>query len=186
MGERAQQIVDAALDLLESEGREAMSMRGIAERVGIRAPSLYKHFPDKAAVEIALITVGFEAAAEALEVAEARDASVTSVALAYRRFALSRPHLYRLTTTQPLPREALPEGLEARAAGPITRVVGGDPDLARAAWAFTHGMIMLELDGRFPRGANLDGAWQAGCDAFAGRVARGATGEVAAAKSTRE
>lgn len=172
MGERAQQIVDAALDILESDGREAMSMRGIAERVGIRAPSLYKHFPDKAAVETALITVGFEAAAEVLEAAEAADPSVTSVALAYRRFALARPHLYRLTTNQPLPREALPEGLEARAAGPITRVVGGDPDLARAAWAFTHGMIMLELDGRFPPGANLDGAWQAGCDAFARQVAK--------------
>ncbi|MEU8134796.1 TetR/AcrR family transcriptional regulator [Streptodolium elevatio] len=171
MGERAQQIVDAALEILESDGREAMSMRGIAERVGIRAPSLYKHFPDKAAVEVALMTVGFEAAADVLEAAEAQDPTVVSIALAHRRFALDRPHLYRLTTNQPLPREALPEGLEARAAGPITRVVGGDPDLARAAWAFAHGMIMLELDGRFPPGADLDGAWRAGCDAFAAQVA---------------
>ncbi len=44
--------------------------------------------------------------------------------------------------------------------------MGGDPDLARAAWAFAHGMIMLELNDRFPPGADLDGAWRAGLAAF--------------------
>ena len=42
---RAESIVAAALDILESEGREGLTMRHLAEAVGIRAPSLYKHFP---------------------------------------------------------------------------------------------------------------------------------------------
>ena len=43
---------------------------------------------------------------------------------------------------------------------------GGDVDLARAAWAFAHGMTILELDGRFPPHADLDAAWERGLHAF--------------------
>ena len=42
-------------------------MRRLAERVGIRALSLYKHLPDKAALEAAIIPTGFEEAAAAFE-----------------------------------------------------------------------------------------------------------------------
>jgi hypothetical protein len=40
--------------------------------------------------------------------------------------------------------------------------MGGDGDLARAAFAFAHGMTILELNGRFPPGADLDAAWRRG------------------------
>jgi hypothetical protein len=56
----------------------------------------------------------------------------------------------------------LPAGLEARAAAPLLAAVGGDPDRARATWAFAHGMVMLELTDRFPAGADLDAAWRVG------------------------
>ena len=57
----------AGRQLLEEEGLEALTMRRLAERVGIRAPSLYKHLPDKAALEAAIIATGFEEAAAAFE-----------------------------------------------------------------------------------------------------------------------
>ena len=44
--------------------------------------------------------------------------------------------------------------------------VGGDGDRARAIWAFAHGMTILELNGRFPPGADLDAAWEHGIAAF--------------------
>jgi AcrR family transcriptional regulator len=40
---RAREIVNAARKLLEEEGIEALSMRRIGQRLGIRAPSIYKH-----------------------------------------------------------------------------------------------------------------------------------------------
>jgi AcrR family transcriptional regulator len=164
---RARAIVAAAGQILEREGREALTMRRLGEAVGIRAPSLYKHFPDKAAVEIALIDDGFEEMAAAFEAALAeRGESLATLAAAYRAFAQAHPHLYRLMTKGQLPRERLRPGVEARAAAPVLRVVG-DPDLARAAWAFAHGMVILELDGRFPPTADLDAAWAAGITAFA-------------------
>ena len=43
---------------------------------------------------------------------------------------------------------------------------GGDEALARAAWAFAHGMTVLELNGRFPPGADLDAAWREGLPGF--------------------
>jgi hypothetical protein len=36
----------------------------------------------------------------------------------------------------------------------------------RAVWAFAHGMVGLELSGRFPPDADLDAAWPAGIAAF--------------------
>ena len=163
--------------LLEEEGPEALTMRRLAERLGIRAPSLYKHLPDKAALEAAIIATGFEDAAAAFEAAldRAGDAGVealAALATAYRSFAVTHPHLYRLMTDRPLPRDRLPEGLEARAAAPLLRAAGNQ-DLARAVWAFAHGMVQLELARRFPPGADLDSAWREGVTALQARQATG-------------
>ncbi|HEY6708352.1 MAG TPA: TetR-like C-terminal domain-containing protein [Actinomycetota bacterium] len=176
----------AGRQLLEEEGLEALTMRRLAERVGIRAPSLYKHLPDKAALEAAIIATGFEEAAASFEQAvegvgegpekgrgegpgerrpAARGNALEALAAAYRRFALEHPHLYRLMNNGPLPREHLPPGLENRTAAPLLRVAGSQAR-ARAVWAFAHGMVMLELDQRFPPDADLDAAWRAGIAAF--------------------
>ncbi len=169
---RAQEIVEAARVLLEEEGPDAVSMRRVAERLGIRAPSLYKHLPDKAALEATLISDGFaEQAANFEDAVRGADDPLLAIATAYRDFARARPHLYRLMTERPLARDRLVPGVEARAAAPLIEAVGGDPALARAAWAFAHGMAILELNGRFPPDADLDQAWRRGLDAFRGRSA---------------
>lgn len=164
---RARQIVAAAGELLEEEGAEALSMRRLAERLGIRAPSIYKHVSGKEELEAALVSDGFEALATVFEEA-AGDAAdpLAALACAYRRFAVARPHLYRLMTERPLPRALLRPGVEDRAALPIVQAAGGDPDRARATWAFAHGMVILELNGRFPPDADLDAAWEQGVAAF--------------------
>jgi AcrR family transcriptional regulator len=162
-------VVAAGRQLLEEEGPEALTMRRLAERVGIRAPSLYKHLPDKAALEAAIIATGFEEAAatfqQAVEGVGKGPGALVALAAAYRRFALEHPHLYRLMNNGPLPREHLPPGLENRTAAPLLRAAGSQAR-ARAVWAFAHGMVMLELDQRFPPDADLDAAWHAGIAAF--------------------
>lgn len=163
---RAREIVVAARELLDEQGVDALTMRRLAERLGIQAPSLYKHLPDKAALETAVIAIGLEDLATALDQARRAAAEPTAaLAMAYRAFALAHPHLYLLMTNRPLPRELLPAGVEDRAAAPVLQAVG-NPARARAFWAFAHGMVVLELAGRFPPDADLDTAWQAGIDAF--------------------
>ena len=159
---RQDEIVGVARDLLTREGVEALTLGRVAGALGIKPPSLYKHFHSKRALEAVLIAEGMRAWAEALE---GECATLTEIGTAYRRFAQENPQLYRLMTDRPLPRELLPEGLEARAAAPFVRAAG-DPDLARAVWAFAHGMVVLELAGRFPPDAELEHAWRKAIDAF--------------------
>ncbi len=47
-------IVDEALALLREFGLDGISLRRLAERLGVRAPSLYWHFPDKNALLCAM------------------------------------------------------------------------------------------------------------------------------------
>src|SRR4051812_26452542 len=125
-------------------------MRRVAEELGIRAPSLYKHLPHKSALETAIIADGFEEAAAGFEAAvDGADDPLAAFVAAYRAFASAHPHVYRLMTGGPLPREDLPPGLEARAAAPLVQAMG-NPPRARAAFAWIHGMTILELDDRFP------------------------------------
>jgi AcrR family transcriptional regulator len=162
---RADEALRAARELLEQDGPDAMTMRRVADRVGIRAPSLYKHVPDKAELELRLVAEGLEELGRALRGA---GPSLAELARAYRAWGLAHGRLYSLMTERPLPRERLPEGLEASAAAPLLEAVDGDTDRARAAWASAHGLLALELAGRFPAGADLDAAWAAMVAAFAG------------------
>ena len=163
---RRREIVTAARELLEQEGAEALSMRRLADRIGIRAPSIYKHLPDKRALN-ALISAGFEELATAFHDA-LRGASdpASAIAVAYRGFARTHPHLYRLMTERPLDRENLVPGAEERAAQPLVDAFGGDVDLARAAWVFAHGLTILELNDRFPADADVEAAWERGLAAL--------------------
>ena len=48
-------IVDQALELLREEGMDKLSMRRLAARVGVRAPTLYYYLPDKSALVAAMM-----------------------------------------------------------------------------------------------------------------------------------
>jgi AcrR family transcriptional regulator len=169
---RLAQIVDAAEDLLEEQGPDGLTMRTLAARLGIQAPSLYKHVAGKDQLEVLLISQALRdqgeamhAAVDALGSRASRRTSLKALAAAYRAWALAHPHLYRLATEGSLPRAELPEGLEAWTAAPLVLAAGSEAK-ARAAWAFAHGMTILELDGRFPPDADLDRAWDAGITAL--------------------
>lgn len=160
---RREEIVSAARSILEADGPDGLTMRAIAEKLGIRAPSLYKHISDKSELEVAIVADGLAEQAEVFEKAVRENGDpVTNIAGAYRSFAIAHPHLYRLMTDRPLQRTQLPDGTEARAAAPLVDAVGGDTDRARATWAFAHGMVSLEIADRFPPDADLDAAWAAG------------------------
>ena len=166
LSSRAREIVAVAREVLEREGPGALTMRRIAEVLGIRAPSLYKHVPGKEALEVAIVIAGFEEAAAAFEAATDGAAEpLAAFVTAYRAFARAHPHLYRLMTDRPLPRAHLPPGLEERTAAPLHRATGS-PARARAAWAFIHGMVLLELTGRFPDDGMTEQAWQEGIAAM--------------------
>jgi AcrR family transcriptional regulator len=170
MGEdRVAEACRVAGDILEHEGWGAVTMRRVADQMGMRAPSLYKHIRDKDELRSALIAGGIEDLGRALAAA---GPDLEALAAAYRRWALARPHLYELATSGRLDRSRLPEGLEDRAAEPLWTAAGEDENRARAIWAAAHGLAVLEISGRFPDGADVDAAWAAMVAAFKGQDAR--------------
>ena len=171
---RAHQVVAAARKVIEDEGRDALTMRRLGDELGIRAPSLYKHFPDKAAVELAVIEEALAEVGEALHAAVAGPGTVEAAEPGtpverllgcYRGYGLDHPHLYRLATTGPLAREALPEGLDEWAGRPFF-LATGDPHRGQALWSLAHGMVILEIDGRYADPTQLDQTWKAAAAAF--------------------
>lgn len=162
---------------MENEGPDALTMRRLGEVVGMRAPSLYKHLPDKAAVTGAIVELAMLELGTALHEAVADEAEppltrISRLLSAYRAQALTSPHLYRLATAGPLARDQLSPGLEDWAGEPFF-LVTGEPYLAQALWSATHGTVILELDERYLPGSDLDRTWAALAAAFAAALTSG-------------
>ena len=170
--DRVNQIVAAARLVVETEGADALTMRRLADELGIKAPSLYKHLPSRDAVVAQLVDETlFETgdrlhAAVSAPAADAAGGPVPALLAAYRSFGRNHPNLYRLVTTGNLPRSALTPGLEGWAGEPFYRATA-EPYRAQALWAFAHGTLILEIDDRFLPGSDLDRTWQDGARAFA-------------------
>lgn len=159
---RRDEILDVAERLLRTQGPAAVTMRRVADEMGIRAPSLYKHLRGKDDIEAGLQERALVSMAEALAPA----ADLPTLAALYRGWALDHPQLYSLATNGPLHRDRLSPGVEAAAAAPVVVAAGGDEHRARALWALAHGLVSLELAGRFPPDADLDQTWTAAVAAF--------------------
>jgi AcrR family transcriptional regulator len=95
------EILAAAAELLDASGGErAVTLRAVARRVGIAAPSIYPHFPDRPAILTALVQQGCAELADRIRSAVATAGDDTDVRLiaacrAYVDFARSRPERYR-------------------------------------------------------------------------------------------
>jgi len=95
------EILAAARDLLAETGnQDAVSVRAVAERVGVTTPSIYLHFKDKDDLLDAVCAEVFEVLAVALAEAAAEGNSpierLAAQGQAYVRFALEKPEHYRL------------------------------------------------------------------------------------------
>lgn len=180
---RTADVIAAARLILERDGIDGLTMRSVAGALQIKAPSLYKHVDGKAAIEVELIAVALAEMGAALHAALGPDdgdragggpvdgnpggaiPEIGPLLTTYRRHALAHPNMYRLATTGRLPRHQLPAGLEDWAGEPFL-IVTGDAHRAQALWSFAHGMVILELDGRFPNGSDLDRTWTEGAAVF--------------------
>jgi AcrR family transcriptional regulator len=160
------EILGATRDLLASTGSEtAVSIRAVAERVGVTPPSIYLHFPDKETLLEAVCVEVFTQLDAAMEAA-ARTAETPFDALrerglAYVRFALANPEQYRLVLMRRGDMQVGPDDIEQLAAeGAFAHlldsvrecqrvgafVADDDPvQLALALWAAAHGVAALMI-----------------------------------------
>jgi AcrR family transcriptional regulator len=102
-GRLRDEIIDAATTLLINTGcAKAVSIRSVAEQVGVTTPSIYLHFADKDALLDAVCARYFDKLDEQMQSAARRCAAAVDVpralGMAYVRFALKTPVLYEIAT----------------------------------------------------------------------------------------
>lgn len=118
------EILDATTDLLLETGHEkAVSIRSVAQRVGVTPPSIYLHFADKEALLDAVCARYFERLDEVMQTVAAEQPTTVdrlwAQGMAYVRFATENPELYRIAfMDEPRP--------------------GSDVDIALNSSAFVH------------------------------------------------
>jgi len=104
--ETAEAILDAAEEAFATQGFEGTAMRDVAARVGIRAPSLYNHFPSKEALYAAVLERGVGPVLKMLlqfvETAEESSWEAGDVLEATLTHLESHPHLPRLISHETL------------------------------------------------------------------------------------
>lgn len=158
------EIVSAGRDVLEESGPAGLTMQSVAQRVGVRAPSLYKRVRDRDALirAVAAATVG-----DLTERLEASDRSLEDLARAYRALAHERPEGFRLMFAAAAPQELLDRAgmtiVDSAAA-----IAGQEHalDAARLVTAWATGFIHMELAGAFRLGGDVDGAFEYGLAAL--------------------
>jgi AcrR family transcriptional regulator len=96
-----EEIVDAAVELLDETGDEsAITLRSVARKVGIAAPSIYRHFPDQPAIMLAVVRNAFAELDGRLGAAvdaagDAPRARLTALCQGYLDYAEAHPGRYR-------------------------------------------------------------------------------------------
>jgi AcrR family transcriptional regulator len=155
-------VLEVAHEILARDGAGSVSLGRVARELDEELAPLYEHFESEGEL---LRCLAADVLLEQTSELEAVSPELLAQAFTYRRYALQHPRQYRLLTECPLPREAPPDGLRARPPRAFLEQLG--PDLAHAAWAFTHGMVELELDERFAPDTDFEAAWRAGIAALA-------------------
>ena len=160
-------LLAEARALLEQGGPAALSLREVARRAGVAAPSVYHHFASLDAIQVALAEEGFAELDRRLAAAPSNDKGrLMDVGRAYVRFAMDNPGLYRLM---------FGDGFKTTSAGSdavrtlrqrtYDHVKSGlrkrlpEAEVTTAAlflWSLVHGLAQLTIDGQVEAGGDPD------------------------------
>lgn len=156
-GDLREALVLAATQAVEKLGHPAVSLRPLADALGVTQPAVYRHFASKEALLAEIASRAWLDLQTVLESALRGERvpreAVRASARAYVRWAHAHPHLFRLLSSRvhadqregplpPLPREHYYQGLGG--AVPIDEPLL--PDVFRAAWALGHGLATFVVE----------------------------------------
>jgi AcrR family transcriptional regulator len=166
----AELISDAALELLEREGHEVVSMRRIAAIVGVTPMAIYHHFHNREALlnsvtdrEFAKFAYTFSQPADRRQTGGSTQTQLVRMMEAYIDYAYERPRIFDYIFAEPRPgARTFPEDFCARRSpslNAVADVVAAEMkagtlrkddvwEVALELWAHTHGYIALMRAGR--------------------------------------
>ena len=189
LGLTLDQVVEAAAEIADRDGLDALSLASVASTLGVRSPSLYNHVNGLAGLRRQL-----SIHASGLLTAELTDSigglgstqALRAIAQQLRSFAHRHPGLYDSFLPAPSP-EQDPE-LAAALAEPVGVVgsvlagMGVDPatmiPLVRALRASVHGFVDLELRGGFGLPDDIDDSFTTTIDLVIDAITARSTNQV--------
>lgn len=163
----ADRIATAALHILEREGPEAVSMRKVAQAVGITPMAIYHHFPSRAALLETITDREFHTLVAAFDASVARGTAETRLFRLmdnYIDYALEHPRVFDYVFSQyRAGARRFPDDFHARRSPTLNRVADTVDEAMRQGrlrrddvwevalefWAHAHGYVTLYRAGRF-------------------------------------
>lgn len=163
-----ERVLEEALRLVDEGGLEALTMRGLAERLSVEAMAIYNHVDGKPGLREGISELLWAEVERSVEPDPDWRQSMRSMAAGIRRLAADHPHAFPLllaTRISPAP------GLRAFAAQlEVLRGAGMDErhaaDILRAVGGYALGQTMMELSSMSVSAVGEDVADGAGFDAL--------------------
>ncbi|MCL4559505.1 MAG: WHG domain-containing protein [Chloroflexi bacterium] len=162
-------VVQAAADLVNAEGPEALTINRLARNLHVRPPSLYNHIGGLGELRRALALLNARLLGDRLIAAvmgRSGAAGVAALAQAYRAYVKEYPGLYQASLrvsgnlSQPDPELEAAEARVVRAALAIVESFGLTGEAAihavRVLRSAVHGFVTLEIAGGFGIPLDLD------------------------------
>ncbi|WP_422557427.1 TetR/AcrR family transcriptional regulator [Sulfuricurvum sp.] len=176
-GNLKESLVETALEMIDKEGLDSVTLRDLTQRLGTSRTAVYRHFESKESLILGVIQKGYEQLDLMFTpIFEDRTQSVAQrferMGRSYLDFAIAHPNLYRLLFGDnyrqereeicDYKNESQATGLyaliglllEAQEEGIIARE---NPMIqAATVWASIHGLASLLIDGHLMMSDNLD------------------------------
>lgn len=168
-------VIERAALLLEQDRGTGLTLAMVAESLGVRTPSLYKHVEGLAGLRRGIMLRAKRLLAAELTgatIGRARGEAVRGLAIAYRRWALEFPMQYPLTTLAPEPNDEADRAVSEIAVDVLYAVLDGyglsdddAVDAARFLRASLHGFVSLETGSAFRLPVDLERSFDKTIDA---------------------
>ncbi len=169
-------IVQTALEMIEAEGVDRLSLNRISAALGVKTPSLYRYVKNKTALLRAVNEETFRGIFRAINPALQSPGSarerLLAIAMVYRDFAHAYPITYGLAYTNTIAELRPDENEQEQAVLPFQALmaeISGEADslpALRGLLALMHGFVMMELSGQFRRGGDLQAAYVKSIEAY--------------------
>ncbi|MCR4282143.1 MAG: WHG domain-containing protein [Bauldia sp.] len=170
-------VIDAASAIADKDGLAAVTLARLAEKLGVRSPSLYKHVDSLDAVRRALAVRGIAEANARIQratIGKARNDALFALAHAYWQFARDKPGLYAASLRAAKPGEKDVAAAGEALIGTVLSVLAGygvnrDDALhaTRGLRAIIHGFVSLDAAGGFRLKLDLNESFDRLLAAFA-------------------
>lgn len=155
-------LIRTATEMMRQEGPDRLSLRALAHQLNVSHAAVYRHFAHKEALLVQVAIAGFSRLVRALQRAgrpgDGPQPVLVRCAMAYVRFGLRNPGLYDLLFSPIVQRDPESKPHADHALAVVAEIItaaraasGGRPpgspadplDLARSAWALSHGLVDL-------------------------------------------